>query len=400
MKLFKNKDGWKRVRLDEVVVRREENDRENARECFDTFVKVEHMEAESLHLQGLGTQKDEELPPTFYKIFRKGQILFPTRNPHLRRTALAPCDGICGEKTLTLEVNDEVADPRLIPFLFHSASFYDHSAGAIIGSTNPHCRWRDIANYEFLLPPKDQQAKLAELLWAADGLIQQKLKVVRKIDATKEALIEQHLQAISKAGKRMTIAQLSSKEKNACCGGPFGSDLTTKDYVSEPGVPVIRGTNLTKGGARFVEDDFVYVSDEKSLSLEKNSAHRGDIVMTQRGTLGQVGLIPPDSRFPRYIVSQSQMKVTIDEDSALPEFVYYYLLSRHAQRHLEIVTISTGVPHINLSIFKQFPIPVPSLQTQTEVVSRLKQIDQTIGKASEDVAHTQTLQRSLINQIF
>ena len=195
MTLIENKNDWQGVRLDDALFKREENDREGARSRFDTFVKVEHMEAERLHLLGVGSQKDEELPPTFYKIFRKGQILFPTRNPHLRRTALAPCDGICGEKTLTLEVNEEVADPKLIPFLFHSANFYDHTAGAIIGSTNPHCRWRDIANYEFLLPPKDQQAKLAELLWSADQIVEmlsrlaQRAEIIRK-SAFKEEILK------------------------------------------------------------------------------------------------------------------------------------------------------------------------------------------------------------------
>ena len=37
---------------------------------------------------------------------------------------------------------------------------------------NPYINWKDIANYEFLLPPKAQQAKLAELLWAMDEMVE------------------------------------------------------------------------------------------------------------------------------------------------------------------------------------------------------------------------------------
>lgn len=97
-----DKSTWIKVKLIDLVTKKEENDKENARNRFDRFLKVEHLDAESLHVKRWGNIADEELPPTFYKIFKKGQVLFPTRNPHLRRTALATFDGICGEKTLTL----------------------------------------------------------------------------------------------------------------------------------------------------------------------------------------------------------------------------------------------------------------------------------------------------------
>src|SRR2546428_7786338 len=80
-------------------------------------------------------------------------------------------------------------------------------------------------------------------------------------------------------------------------GGPFGSNLTTRDYVEE-GVPVIRGVNLPDEKI-FSEDDYVFVSEKKADELSPNNAFPGDLVFTQRGTLGQVGLIPESSRHPR-----------------------------------------------------------------------------------------------------
>ena len=36
------------------------------------------------------------------------------------------------------------------------------------GSVNKFTSWTKIREYEFLLPPKDQQTQLAKLLWAMD----------------------------------------------------------------------------------------------------------------------------------------------------------------------------------------------------------------------------------------
>src|SRR3954453_15545103 len=108
------------------------------------------------------------------------------------------------------------------------------------------------------------------------------------------------------AWSTVTIGELAAPLRNACVGGPFGSDLTQRDYVDAPGVPVIRGTNLS-GTRGFTDDGFVYVSPEKAIDLSANIARPGDVVFTQRGTIGQVAEIPSSARFREYVISQSQM---------------------------------------------------------------------------------------------
>jgi type I restriction enzyme S subunit len=165
---------------------------------------------------------------------------------------------------------------------------------------------------------------------------------------------------------RVPLDSIKSTAPYSFVGGPFGSELTTRDYVSE-GVPVIRGNNLV-GPGKFLDDGFVYVNDEKAASLRSNTAYPGDLVFTQRGTLGQVGLIPKDARFSRYVVSQSQMKLTVDEQKADPLYLYYFFrLPSTVQQILNRVS-SSGVPHINLSVLKAFELPLPPKPTQETIV--------------------------------
>jgi type I restriction enzyme, S subunit len=124
--------------------------------------------------------------------------------------------------------------------------------------------------------------------------------------------------------------------------GPFGSDITTDNFVSL-GVPVVRGSNLTNG---FVEDTFVFLTEEKANQLRNANAFPGDVVITHRGTLGQVGLIPKQSRFPRYVISQSQMLISVAPEVAPPQYVYEFLRSHSGQQSLLANTSQTGVPAI------------------------------------------------------
>ncbi len=170
-----------------------------------------------------------------------------------------------------------------------------------------------------------------------------------------------------------TVREIAAPIKNALVGGPFGSNLVSNDYVAE-GVPVIRGQNM---GERWVSGEFVYVSREKADSLEANIARPNDIVFTQRGTLGQVSLVPSGSH-SEYIVSQSQMKLTVDPRKADPMFLYYVFNGAEQQDYIRQNAIQTGVPHTNLGILRATPVSLPSLIVQRNIAHALGSLDDKI----------------------
>jgi type I restriction enzyme, S subunit len=174
----------------------------------------------------------------------------------------------------------------------------------------------------------------------------------------------------------LSVDAIKSEKPYACVGGPFGSELTTRDYTDD-GVPVIRGNNLS-GDCRFRDEAFVFVSEHKAASLVSNMAYPGDLLFTQRGTLGQVGLIPEQPNFDRYIVSQSQMKLSVNASLVLPEFVYYWFRQRAVVETIKLRAVSSGVPHINLGILKNLDLRVPPLPEQREIVRILRDLDDLI----------------------
>jgi type I restriction enzyme S subunit len=169
--------------------------------------------------------------------------------------------------------------------------------------------------------------------------------------------------------------------------GPFGSDIKAENFVSS-GVPVIRGGNLTSG--RFRGEDFVFLTEEKANELMNANAYPGDLVFTHRGTLGQVGLLP-NKPYARYVVSQSQMKLTCDKEQAIPEYIYYYFKSPIGQNALLMNTSQTGVPAISRPVtsLKAIRLHVPPPPEQ-RVIARIlgtfddkielnRQISETLG---------------------
>ena len=155
--------------------------------------------------------------------------------------------------------------------------------------------------------------------------------------------------------------------------GPFGSNIKVDCFVNS-GVPVLNGANLQ--GFKLREDSFNYVTTEKADSLNKANAYRGDIVITHRGTLGQIVYIPNDSKYERYVISQSQFRVRVNPEMALPEYVVFYFHTRIGQHRLLANASQVGVPAIARpsTTFKKVEIDLPSLKEQKRIVGILNSL--------------------------
>ena len=156
--------------------------------------------------------------------------------------------------------------------------------------------------------------------------------------------------------------------------GPFGSDLKKEVYQSS-GIPVLNGSNLI--GFKLKEDSFGYVSEEKANQLKKCNALRGDIVVTHRGTLGQIVYIPYDSIFDRYLISQSQFRFTCNDTLVIPEYLVYYFHTKIGQYKLLSNASQVGVPALAraTSTFKKIKIDIPPVCYQIEVMNILSSLD-------------------------
>ena len=177
--------------------------------------------------------------------------------------------------------------------------------------------------------------------------------------------------------KELTIDQLKSDKKNAIAMGPFGSRIKAENFVDE-GIPVIKGTNLN--GDFINENKYDYLTEKKADELKTSNAFPLDIVITHRGTIGQVGLIPKDSKYSRYVVSQSQLKVTLDQAKMNPYYLYYFFKSRLGQHRLLMNSSQVGVPAIaqaSTSV-KKILVPHPDLKNQDKIVKILLTLDDKI----------------------
>ena len=172
------------------------------------IVGLEHLIPQEIKFSGY----DVDTENTFTKTFKKGQILFGRRRAYLKKAAIADFDGICSGDITVIEAIPGKVDPLLLPFIIQNDKFFDYAVSRSAGGLSPRVKWEHLKDYEFDLPPIEEQRILADKLWAAYRLKESYKKL---LTATQEMVKSQFIEMF---GNPLSLNQKNElKRLGECC---------------------------------------------------------------------------------------------------------------------------------------------------------------------------------------
>lgn len=396
-----NKDDWQPVEFGSVAIQKKTSvDREST--DIVHYVKGEHMCSEDLHLRDWGELKDEYLGPAFIRKFEEGDILYGSRRTYLRKVAIAPFRGITSNTTFVIKPNEKLIDKRLLPFVMLSEGFATHSIRNSKGSVNPYVNWKDIANYEFFLPPKENQAELAELLLSTDNVIEREITLIKELELLLHSQIEEKMHGLEMSGKsiQQLLKELSRKKGTVelgDCGDILkGKGIAKVDLVAE-GIPCIRYGELYTKHDRIVRQYYSFISDEtasRGLKLKKN-----DVLFAGSGeTVEEIGKSAAFiGREDVYAGSDTLVFRPHDMDGA---YLGYLMNSQIVRQQLNRYGTGATVIHIYPDDLKRILVPKIDKKTQINIAQGLELIYENINHAKTRRFYSKKLLKSLINEVF
>lgn len=181
--------------------------------------------------------------------------------------------------------------------------------------------------------------------------------------------------------------------------GPFGSNLKVECFVPS-GFPIIDGANLK--GFKVTDNVTKFVTEEKARSLSRSIAHRGDVIVTISGTIGQIAYIPEDSLYDEYLCSQRQFRVSFDSSMVYVPYLVFYFHTFEGQNKILSFANQTGVPALSqpLKNFKKIRLCLPSFQEQRRIASIVETLNDKIENNIKINDHLEQQAATLFKALF
>ena len=344
------------------------------------IVGLEHLIPQEIKFSGY----DVDTENTFTKTFKKGQILFGRRRAYLKKAAIADFDGICSGDITVIEAIPGKVDPLLLPFIIQNDKFFDYAVSRSAGGLSPRVKWEHLKDYEFDLPPIEEQRILADKLWAAYRLKESYKKL---LTATQYMVKSQFIEMYYNTHNKQTL-------ESVC---PIMNKGITPKYVESSSVLVINQACIHWDGQRL--GNIKYHNEE--IPVRKRILESGDVLLnaTGNGTLGRccVFICPSDNN--TYINDGHVIALSTDRAVILPEVLNTYLSLNDTQAEIyrQYVTGSTNQVDIVFSDIKKMKVPVPSMDEQILFVEVLTQADKSEFELRKSIEAIDQVIKSLIN---
>ena len=316
----------------------------------------------------------KDAPSRARKLIAKGDVLVSMTRPNLNAVALVPkeLDGEIASTGFDVLRASEI-DPRWIFYTVRSTRFIERMCELVQGALYPAVRGKDIRSYEIPLAPLPEQKRIADKLDS----------VLARVDACRDRL--DRLPALLKRFRQSILAAATSGRLTEDWRYPENADewrntdiqsvakvgtgstplRSIANFYAESGTPWVTSAATSQEVVRDAEQ---FVTNDAIVAHRLKTYPVGTLLVAMYGegkTRGQV----TELGIPATI-NQACAAVVVDETLALKAFVKSALQANYlAMREL---AEGGNQPNLNLSKIKEFPLALPPLPEQTEIVRRVE----------------------------
>jgi len=361
---------------------------------FERYVGLEHIEPGELHIREWGNVSDGT---TFTNVFRAGQVLFGKRRAYQRKVAIADFDGVCSGDIYVFEPKGDELLPELLPFICQTDRFFEHAIGTSAGSLSPRTNWQSLAEFQFALPPVDEQARIAEAL-AATKAVNDAMRRARDAgERSRKAFIVALFQSgIRQERRRSTpIGSLPESWDVAPLGDRYqvqlGKMISDAARRGSGQVPYIRNANVQWNR---LELDDVATMEMSARERGQFSLQPGDILACEGRHVGKSALWRGEIRGATYQKALHRLRRLSDRD--VPEYLLHCLQYYSWMGRFVVETGETTIPHLPAERFRAMLFPFATRTEQEEIATAILNYDASMSAIDERIARARGLLKQMI----
>jgi type I restriction enzyme S subunit len=219
------------------------------------------------------------------------------------------------------------------------------------------------------------------------------------------ALFESHLQSVFiQPDTGWVERKLGDQTLLEIIDGDRGTNYPkASDFCNEGHCLFLNTKNVRPDGFDF--ESTMFITAEKDGQLRKGKLKRDDVVLTTRGTIGNIGLYSEDVPFDHIRINSGMLIFRPNKRALLPSYLFELLRSDILKDQIRRQTTGAAQPQLPIKTLVSFTIPVPTnLDDQRALVNKLRAFEPETQRLaslySRKLAVLEALKKSLLHQAF
>ena len=382
---------WPTGALDSIAIFDRQSIHPSEAEAATPYLGLEHLDGDG-GIDCIQTVGSAGLKSNKFR-FSDRHVLFGKLRPYLRKIVRPEFSGVCSTDIIPILPKDGVSRDYVFYFL-RTPDIVNLATSRCSGANLPRLGPKQLASFEIPLPPLAEQKRIAGILDAADALRAKRREALAQLDTLLQATF------LDMFGDPVT--------------NPMGWDTLTLDDVTdevyryptyfgidyEPkGVPEIRGELIGKAGKLDTDCDRLrFISQTTSNRFPRTRLIAGDLVMSVRGTIGKVGIVPPE--LCEANITANLIRISPNRSKISPVYLLHVALGRYFVDALSQASSSTTIKTIKASDLKAIPIPLPPLERQGRFGAVVESVERQEASQRTHLTELDTLFASLQSRAF
>lgn len=328
---------------------------------------VDYRNSEEVTSTVLGISIDKEFMPSVanvigtdlsrYKLISKG--LFACNPMHVGRDERLPIAlyekdnaAIVSPAYFMFEIIDrDVLNEEYLMMWFRRPEFDRECWFMTDGSVRGGITWDDLCRIKLPVPSYARQCEIVESYRAITNRIALKRAENDNLANTEQAIL------VETIGKNQTMPTTLG-ELVDFIDGDRGKNYPTFDEFTSTGYCLfLNASNVTPTGFNF--DACMFVTEEKDKSMNKGHLSFNDIVLTSRGTLGNVALYDKHIGFENVRINSGMLIIRPKTKRLSPHFIYALLKSSYMQAAIERFKSGSAQPQLPIKDLQKIVFEIP-----------------------------------------
>lgn len=321
-----------------------------------------------------------------------GTVILSSRAP-IGKTAIAGCEMCCNQGFKNLICSDAIYNEYLYFFL-KSKTDYLNSLGR--GATFKEISKSIVENIEIPLPEVNQQKEIAEKFKKLEQLISLRKQQFAKLDELVKARFVEMF-----GDPADNVNNLPASPMTAICqiiDGDRGKNYPKQEEFSDSGFCLfLNAKNVTAQGFSF--ENCTYITEEKDALLRNGKLCRGDVVLTTRGTIGNLAFYDTSVPYENIRINSGMVILRMNKQ-VVSEIFFIEQFKMQLDSIKSRIASGSAQPQLPISTMNKIEMILPPIELQNQFSAFVERVDKQKQTVQQSLEKLELMKKALMQEYF